>query len=81
MATGEWYFPDNGSTVEINGGGGSFYRDRGPGVVRLHRRHDTMMPTGQFCCELPDSNETTQRTCIIVEASKALPDVVELAMG
>ena len=65
---GEWYFP-NESTVGILGYGGSFYRNRGQSVVRLHRRHNVMMPTGPFCCEVPDANDITQRICIAVKAS------------
>lgn len=63
---GEWYFPDN-MPVGIEGHGGSFYRDRGQRVVRLHRRHNVMMPTGSFCCEIPDANDVSQRICIMVE--------------
>ena len=65
---GEWYYPNNMSMVRIEAEGGSFYRSRGtyPGVVRLHRRHNVMMPTGEFCCEVPDANEVDQRICITV---------------
>ena len=69
---GEWYYPNNMSTVRAEGEGGSFFRNRGPRVVRLHRRHDVMMPTGQFCCEVPDANETIQRICIIVVPSEGM---------
>ena len=65
---GEWYFPNNGSAVGIGGDdgqGGSFYRDRGEGVVHLHRRHNVMMPTGPFCCVVPDASGMDQRMCII----------------
>ena len=64
---GEWYFP-NRSTVRTEGEGGSFYKNRGPHVVRLHRRHNVMMPTGLFCCEVPDAEKVTQRVCITVES-------------
>ena len=65
---GEWYFPNNESAVGIKGGGGSFYRDRGASVVCLHRRHNATMPTGLFCCVVPDANGTNQRICVMVEA-------------
>ena len=64
---GEWYFPDM-SMVRVNGSGDSFFRDRGPSVVRLHRRHNVMMPTGDFYCEVPDANGVNQRIYIRVEA-------------
>ena len=53
---GEWYFPNNGSAVRVNGAGGNMYKNRGPSVVRLHRRNSAMMPTGVFHCEIPDAN-------------------------
>ena len=65
---GEWYFP-NMSIVRIKGEDGSFYRDRGPSVVRLHRRHNATMPTGPFCCEIPDANNVTHRIYITVDTS------------
>ena len=68
-AMGEWYFPNNMSAVRIKGKGDSFYRDRGPSVVRLHRKHNATMPTGSFCCEAPDANEVIQRVCITIEAT------------
>ena len=69
LAMGEWYFPNNMSTVRTQGFGDSFYRNRGPMVVRLHRRYNAMRPTGPFCCEVPDANEVIQRICITVEAT------------
>ena len=82
-AAGHWYFPNNGSTVGIegNGHGGSFYRDRLKRKVRLHRRHDAMMPTGLFCCVVPDASGQNQKLCVMVEASKALPDIALLVIG
>ena len=68
-AMGEWYFPNNMSTVRTQGFGDSFYRNRGPMVVRLHRRYNAMRPTGLFCCVIPDANEVIQRICITVEAA------------
>ena len=67
---GEWFFP-NGETVPIRGEGAnsatSFYRNRGPGedgTVKLNRvNNDVMMPTGRFCCVVPDANNVNQRAC------------------
>lgn len=59
MVQGGWLFP-NGSDVGINGNGGSFYRDRGPSVVRLHRRNDALMASGVYHCHIPDSSGVTQ---------------------
>ena len=70
---GEWYFPNN-ERVGTIGGGGSFYRNRGQGVVRLNRRYEAMMPTGSFCCEIPDANYVTRRICIMVETSTITPN-------
>ena len=55
----EWYYPD-GSMVRVMGSGDDIYRDRGPSVVRLHRRNSAMMPTGVFHCEIPDASGTSQ---------------------
>ena len=65
---GEWFFPNN-ERVGTFGGGGDFYRDRGQGVVHLNRRNNAMMPTGSFCCEIPDRNNVHRRLCIMVEAT------------
>ena len=61
MAAGEWYFPNNGPAVGIEGEGGDldFYQNRGHCVVRLHRRNNAMSPTGAFCCEIPGINGTS----------------------
>ena len=72
---GEWYFPNN-ERVGTAGEGESFYRDRDEGVVRLNRRYDAMMPTGSFCCTIPDANNVIQRICVMIEASKNIPDSV-----
>ena len=59
---GEWFFPDE-SQVLAPGTGTDFYRDRGPGMVRLHRRNNAMSPTGQFCCEVPNAIFVNTRIC------------------
>jgi hypothetical protein len=64
---GEWYYP-NTSRIGTKGSDEDFYRDRGEGVVRLNRRNNATMPTGLFCCEIPDMNDVMQRICIMVES-------------
>ena len=61
-ALGEWFYPD-GTAVGIQGSGDDFYRDRGPSVVRLNRRNTARSPTGQYCCDIPDTSNTQQRVC------------------
>ena len=64
-AEGQWLFP-NGSSVLAGSAEviGDFYFDRGPSVVRLHRRNNATSPTGQFCCEVPDATSTNMRACV-----------------
>ena len=64
---GEWYFPGGMTTVPAQGVATSFYRNRGDdGTVNLNRVNATvMMPTGLFCCVVPDATSTdTTTTCI-----------------
>ena len=63
QALGEWFYP-NGSLVRDKDNGDNFYRNRGPGIVRLNRRNNAMSPTGQFCCIVPDATFTNKTTCI-----------------
>ena len=62
---GEWYFPDNGGMVPRPGVDERFYRNRGVnGEVNLNRVNNTvMMPTGRFCCEVPDATGVNQTVC------------------
>ena len=63
---GEWYMytpermmvPGPGTTV-------NFYRNRGydDGTVSLNRNSSVMMPTGLFCCEVPDAAGDIQPLC------------------
>ena len=61
---GDWYFPD-GTTVLPVGVATTFYRNRGDdGTINLNRLNtNIMMPTGLFCCEVPDAAGRTQRVC------------------
>lgn len=75
---GEWLYP-NGSTVSISGSNNSFYRNRGDdGTVRLHRRGITSSSaaSGQYCCEIPNSDDIVQRLYVhFGELVSSLPDV------
>ena len=70
---GEWYFPD-GTIVPTQGRATSFYRTRGDdGTVNLNRLHTNIfMPTGLFCCEIPDDIDVEQRLCINISEQKML---------
>ena len=65
--TGEWYFPD-GTPVPRQSDATTFYRNRGDnGTVNLNRVYtDVMMPTGLFCCVVPDANDVMQRLCATI---------------
>ena len=61
---GQWYFP-NGATVPAQGGATTFYRNRGDdGTVNLNRLNNGVtMPTGLFCCVVPDATGVDQTVC------------------
>lgn len=61
-AMGEWFFPDESHVLAADTRA-NFYRDRGPGTVRLHRRNNAMSPTGLFCCEVPNASFINTRIC------------------
>ena len=54
---GNWFFP-NGSRVLNKGDGWDFYTNRGPSVVRMHRRRGGV--TGIYYCKIPDDNAGVQ---------------------
>lgn len=61
--TGQWYFP-NGIEVSVEGSAQFFYRNRGDdGTVNLNRVGDVLMPTGLFCCVVPDTTGVDQGIC------------------
>ena len=76
---GEWYFPD-GTKVPIQGSATSFYRNRGDdGSVSLNRiDNNVMMPTGRFCCEVPDATNALQTVCATI--SKPLEFLMEIQL-
>ena len=64
---GQWLFPDGG-LVPIQGLASTFYRSRGDaGTVNLNRLNsDITMPTGRFCCVVPDNNDVQTTICAII---------------
>ena len=85
MATrvGEWYFPGNGGMVPpIGSNPTTFYRSGGDdGTVNLNRvSNDVMMPTGQYCCVVPDATNINRTACaIICELRIMLIDITSIA--
>ena len=67
---GEWYFPGDGGVVPTLLGATTFYRNRGDdGTVNLNRYKnatDQMIPTGRYCCVVPDATGVLQWTCAII---------------
>ena len=63
---GEWYMYTPGRTM-VPGESATvrFYRTRGrdDGTVNLNRPGGVTMPTGLFCCEVPDARDDMQRLC------------------
>ena len=61
---GEWYFP-NKLRVPIRGRAATFYRNRGrDGNINLNRlSSNVMLPSGLFCCVVPDTNDASHRLC------------------
>ena len=66
---GEWYFPGDGGVVpSFSSGATMFGRIReDDGRVNLNRVSDNViMPTGQYCCVVPDAIGMMQWACAIV---------------
>ena len=66
---GEWYmYTPNRTEVLGPGTSGIFYRNRGydDGTVNLNRPSGVMMPTGLFCCEVPDALDVSQSICATI---------------
>ena len=62
---GEWIFPNRSYVPGIAQNPTSFFRNRGDdGTVNLNRLNsDVMMPTGRFCCVVPDATSVNQTVC------------------
>ena len=56
-ALGNWYFP-NESAVDIERV--NIYKNRGPSVVRLHKKPSITSPTGIYHCDIPDNASVSQ---------------------
>ena len=67
-AVGEWYFSGNGVVPLLSSGATTFFRSRGDdGTVNLNRvSSDVLMPTGQYCCVVPDAIGVNQRACVML---------------
>ena len=65
---GEWFFPDGSMVPGVAQNPTSFFRNRGDdGTVNLNRlSSDVMMPTGRFCCVVPDATSTDVTLCVLV---------------
>ena len=65
---GEWLFPD-GTMVPGQSTALTFYRNRGhdDGTVNLNRLNNVMIPTGKFCCVIPDATDAVQWACASVQ--------------
>ena len=64
--TGDWYY-QNRTAVPSYGQGFAFYTSTGDdGTVRLHTRDNnvSLMNTSQFCCELLNTNDLSQKLCV-----------------
>ena len=69
---GMWLFPD-GKTVPVKEKAASYYVSRGhnDGTVTLNRLSSSLMPTGKFCCVIPDALEIYNYLCITLNGSKS----------
>ena len=54
---GNWFFPNRSQVLGIDDGW-NFYTNRGPSVVRMHRRRGGV--TGIYYCKIPDDNAGAQ---------------------
>ena len=60
---GEWLFP-NQSKVNTASQNHGFHRNRGEGVVNLNWKENARIPTGLFCCVIPNPENPEQKACI-----------------
>lgn len=65
---GEWYGPDGNrvsSAMELDSPEG-LYSSRDNGSISLNRRGNTTLPTGSFCCTIPNVVGQNETTCVIL---------------
>ena len=48
-----------------------FYKSRGTAKVQLSRREGITSPTGKFCCQVPNANNTSISICVNLSESFA----------
>ena len=67
-ALGNWFYPNESAvgTLEHFSSDQGFYKNRDRSVVLLHRKGNITVPTGQFCCDIPDATNETVKICIDV---------------
>ena len=72
---GKWLFPD-GSAVPEQGNATSFYISRGlnNGRVNLNRLKGSLMPTGNYCCVVPDAVGKENTVCVTVRGNESEVD-------
>ena len=65
---GEWFFPGDVGIVPRMDMADTFFRNRGDdGTVNLNRLNsNAMMPTGQYCCVVPDATGVMQWACVVI---------------
>lgn len=61
---GRWNFPNDSAISSTRAAGGDLYISRGEGVVRLNRRNNATIPTGRYCCEVPNFSSIMTTTCV-----------------
>ena len=65
VRAGQWYMYTPERTMVPGPSTMKFYRNRGydDGTVNLNRPNGVMMPTGLFCCEVPNAAGDIQPLC------------------
>lgn len=63
-----WWYKPNGMVVHWNTSDEVLFGSRGDnGEVYLNRPNGvTRIPTGRFCCVIPDATDTNQTLCVII---------------
>ena len=66
VRAGDWYMYTPDRTMVPGPSTTKFYRNRGydDGTVNLNRPNGVMMPTGLFCCEVPNAAGDIQPLCV-----------------
>ena len=77
-ALGNWFYPNESAvgTLEHFSSDQGFYKNRDRSVVLLHRKGNITVPTGQFCCDIPDATNEKVTICIDVINSNSISSPV-----